>query len=222
MKEIRRALKSSGQTPDRLDQVVPIQSIPFLGDERAVRATFLSRPLHCVNLHYHGADAIYLGIDRDQESTRTIRVLYPAIAEGEEGHRFTLSPPIEVLEIPTCVDDDFTVLCMWGETGRRIVHVGDVGDLCVTGLSIPVGFDNQQHVVPVEEREVFSWRIPDSRRDLARYFAFDEATGVCAVALGSGRIWIVDPFSVTGMKDEDVPLKKIEFVSPFLSDEIMF
>ncbi|KAG8921833.1 hypothetical protein FRC00_008177, partial [Tulasnella sp. 408] len=212
--EIQRALKSAGQTPSRSNQVLPIQSIPFLGDEHAVRATFLSRPLHCTNLHYHGAGAIYLGIDRDKESTRTIRVLYPDISVREAGHRFMLSPPIEVLEISTSVDRDFTVLCMWGETGRRMVHVGDVGDLCVTGLSIPVGFETQQSVVPVEEREVFSWRIPDSRRDLARYFAFDEATGVCAVALGSGRIWIVDPFSVTGIRDEDVPLKKIEFRDP--------
>ncbi|KAG8918133.1 hypothetical protein FRC01_002029 [Tulasnella sp. 417] len=66
-------------------------------------------------------------------------------------------------------------------------------------------------LVEEQEREVFNWMIPDSHLDLARFHAFDEATGVCAVALGSGRIWIADPFYETELNNEDGPLKEIEF-----------
>ncbi|KIO17077.1 hypothetical protein M407DRAFT_229483 [Tulasnella calospora MUT 4182] len=150
---IHRALQLPRRTPNSIDEVLPTQCIPFRGLEHAVRATFLSRPLHCVDLPYHGTDAIYIGIDRDEKSSRTIRVLYPDTPDGAAGRKFTLSQPLVLLDIESWIGKDSTVLCMWGETGRRMVHVGDVGELCVTGLSIPVGFENERFVVPVEKRE---------------------------------------------------------------------
>ncbi|KAG8927322.1 hypothetical protein FRC00_002159 [Tulasnella sp. 408] len=214
MDAVRSAFQSSGQAPNSLSQVLPIQSIAFPGAEHVLRATLLRRPLHCVDLPYHSTDTIYLGLDRDKTSARTIRVLYPGVSDGAAGHGFTLSPPFEVFDMPTFVDGEPTVLCMWGETGRRMIHVDDVGELWVAGLSIPIGLGHEPFVMDVDDRTVISLEIPDSRLDLARYLAFDEVTGVCAVALGSGRIWIADPFCRDGLKDKDVPLTKIEFKNP--------
>lgn len=214
---IQHALQSFGQTPNEINQVLPTQSIPFPGSQHAVRVTFLSNPLHCVGLPYYGSDGIYLGLDRDERATRTIQLVYPDTSDGEN-RRFILSPPLPVLDIPICMSIDPTVCCLWGETGRRMVHVADVGGLIVRGLSVPVGFGAERFVVPVDERYVFSWKIPDSRRDLVRYLAFDEATGLCAVALGSGRIWILDPIRGTEFRDAETLIKDPKFVSPGVND----
>ncbi|KAG8906466.1 hypothetical protein FRC01_008007, partial [Tulasnella sp. 417] len=209
---INRALKSSGQLANGLNEVLPTQSIPFPEDEHVLRATFLSRPPHCEDLSYHGTDAIYLGMDRDKSSSRTIRVAYPDTSDGAESCGFALSQPFSMPDNISCIGDDRTVLCAWGEMGRRIVHVEDFLELHITGLSIPTRFGTERFVVEAHPREVFSWKIPDSSRDVARYLAFDEVTGVCAFAMGSGRIWIADPFCTgAGLKDQDVPLKRIEF-----------
>ncbi|KAG9032444.1 hypothetical protein FS837_002737, partial [Tulasnella sp. UAMH 9824] len=142
-----------------------------------------------------------------------MHVVYPNTTAGA-GCRFTLSPAQEILDIPNGMDSYSTTLCAWGETGRRMVHVGDFGELCVVGLSVPVGFGAERFAVPVEDRCVASWKIPYSRRDFARYLAFDEATGVCAVALASGRIWIADPARRTVFKDANAAIKKIKFKNP--------
>ncbi|KIO17076.1 hypothetical protein M407DRAFT_12507 [Tulasnella calospora MUT 4182] len=151
-----------------------------------------SAPLHWVGIPYCGPDAAYLGLDTNEEPTQAIHVVYPNTADGA-GCRFTLSAAQEVLDIPRFMGGNSTALCIWGETGRRMVHVDDFKGLSVLGLSVPVGFGAKSFVVPVEDRYMASWKIPYLRRDLACYLAFDEAMGVCAVALGSGRIWIADP-----------------------------
>ncbi|KAG8906465.1 hypothetical protein FRC01_008006 [Tulasnella sp. 417] len=218
---IHRALKSPGQPTNGLDEVFPTQSVPFPGGEWELRATFLNRPLHCEDPPYHGTDAIYLGIDRDQQASQTIRVVCPDTSDGAEGCSFAVSRLFSVLAIMPFVEDS-TVLCAWGGTGRRMVYVEDFQELCVggfqelqilvTGFCTPTGLINERFVFGAPGREVFRWKIPDSGRDVARYLAFDEVTGVCAFAMGSGRIWIADPFcNGVGPKDQDVPLEKIQF-----------
>ncbi|KIO25804.1 hypothetical protein M407DRAFT_24859 [Tulasnella calospora MUT 4182] len=208
---IQTSLQFFGQKLNRTNQVFPTQVIPYPGGQHVLRATFLNTPLHWVGRPSCGTDVVYLGLDRDdEESTRAIHAVYPNTSDGA-GSRFTLSPPQRMLNSPTCTGSDPTVLCMWGETGRRMVHVGDVRELCVFGLSVPIGFGVERFVVDVRERHVARWKIPYSRRDLARYLAFDEATGVCAVALGSGRIWIMDPIRGTDFKDANAPIEEIEF-----------
>ncbi|KAG8964379.1 hypothetical protein FRC05_003830, partial [Tulasnella sp. 425] len=58
------------------------------------------------------------------------------------------------------------------------------------------------------------WKIPYSRRDLVGDLAFDEATGLCAVALGSGRIWILDPIRGTGFRDTEILIKDLKLTDP--------
>lgn len=209
---IQNALQSFQHTLNISNKVFPTQSISYPANRHVLRATFLNTPLHWLGIPYCGPDSAYLGLDRDGDSARTMHVVYPN-ATGGAGCRFTLSPAQEMLDVLNGRDSYSTTLCMWGETGRRMVHVGDVGELCVVGLSVPVGFGAERFAVPVEDRCVGSWKIPYSRRDLARYLAFDEATGVCAVALASGRIWIADPARGSVFEDSDAPIKKIKSVS---------
>ncbi|KAG8905953.1 hypothetical protein FRC01_008187, partial [Tulasnella sp. 417] len=212
---IRDSLGLFGQKVDGTNQVFPTQVIPYPGGQHILRATFLNTPLHWVGHPYSGTDVVYIGLDTDSEAepTRGIHAIYPNTSDGA-GYTFTLSPPQRMLNSSTCVGYDPTVLCMWGETGRRMAHVRDERELCVWGLSIPVGFGAGRSLVLAEDRRVARWEIPDSSQDLARYLAFDEATGVCAVALGSGRIWIADPVRGTEFRDADIPIKEIEFSNP--------
>ncbi|KAG8945519.1 hypothetical protein FRC04_000722 [Tulasnella sp. 424] len=52
-----------------------------------------------------------------------------------------------------------------------------------------------------------SWMFPDIEFDLPRpgCVAFDEAAGICAAGVGSGRIWIGDAVPRWGMKKVDAP-----------------
>ncbi|KAG8968586.1 hypothetical protein FRC05_001511 [Tulasnella sp. 425] len=52
-----------------------------------------------------------------------------------------------------------------------------------------------------------SWKFPDMEFDLPRpgCVAFDEATGICAAGMGSGRIWIGDAVLRWEMKKVDAP-----------------
>ncbi|KAG8912575.1 hypothetical protein FRC00_004221 [Tulasnella sp. 408] len=210
---IQNALQSSQQTLNTNNKVFPLQSISYPVDQHILRATFLDTPLHWVGIPHCGPDSAYLGLDRDGDSARTMHVVYPNTTGGA-ACRFTLSPGQEILDIPNGMDSYSTTLCMWGETGRRMVHVGDFEELCLVGLSVPVGFGAERFAVPVEDRCAATWEIPYSRRDFARYLAFDEATGVCAVALASGRIWIADPARGTVFKEPDAPIKKIKSKTP--------
>ncbi|KAG8894455.1 hypothetical protein FRC01_012948, partial [Tulasnella sp. 417] len=42
------------------------------------------------------------------------------------------------------------------------------------------------------------WRITDHKsKDLVQHVVFDEATGTCAVGMGSGRIWVANLVTAT-------------------------
>ncbi|KAG8911085.1 hypothetical protein FRC00_007091 [Tulasnella sp. 408] len=91
-----------------------------------------------------------------------------------------------------------TIACCWGESGQRMLlavcHRARIQVICGVAPSNP-----DLPYPDFDDHVAFKWdAAPDGEKDLFAGFAFDEATGICAVATSSGRIWIDDfskPFS---------------------------
>ncbi|KAG9041134.1 hypothetical protein FS837_012692 [Tulasnella sp. UAMH 9824] len=85
-----------------------------------------------------------------------------------------------------------TIACCWGESGQRMLlavrHQARIQVICGVAPS------NSDLLYPAfDDHVAFEWyAAPDGEKDLFAGFAFDEATGICAVATSSGRIWIDD------------------------------
>ncbi|KAG8914600.1 hypothetical protein FRC00_012154 [Tulasnella sp. 408] len=103
-------------------------------------------------------------------------------------------------------ENQWTTAVRWGESGRRMVYVvGKPRQVFLHGIVISSALQNYRSDL---NRAVYKWTIPHGERDFARYLAFDEPTGVSAVAMASGNIWVADP---------NVPA--IEDASPFRQKE---
>ncbi|KAG8945510.1 hypothetical protein FRC04_000713 [Tulasnella sp. 424] len=90
---------------------------------------------------------------------------------------------------------DDMLFCAAGESGRRFSFVVDElprGGLSLCGISIPT--DLSQHDKASASRgRIGWWHIADKNsKDLVHHVVFEEATGACAIAMGSGRVWIAD------------------------------
>ncbi|KIO24196.1 hypothetical protein M407DRAFT_26391 [Tulasnella calospora MUT 4182] len=90
--------------------------------------------------------------------------------------------------------DPYTMLFYdLGQSGRRSVFVvDDRRGLSLCGVSVPLDLSGQARG-PAKMDYIGRWCITDSSsKDLVYHVAFEEATGTCAVAMGSGRVWIED------------------------------
>lgn len=92
-----------------------------------------------------------------------------------------------------------TVGLSWGTSARRMVYAVDTSDeVFLCGVSIPLDPTGLESRIPGMTRAVAEWPIPNGANDLPYHLVFEESTGVSAVAMASGRIWIMDPCAVVG------------------------
>ncbi|KAG8968595.1 hypothetical protein FRC05_001520 [Tulasnella sp. 425] len=132
-------------------------------------------------------DAIFLCVGKD--SGRHLYVAQPVNDNHTSPSTYRLFH-----EIGLFWSDPYSMLFYEsGESGRRSVFIVDEPrGLSLCGISIPA--DLSQHAEGSSERgRIGRWRITDSSsKDLIHHVVFEEATGACAVAMGSGRVWIAD------------------------------
>ncbi|KAG9041323.1 hypothetical protein FS837_012413, partial [Tulasnella sp. UAMH 9824] len=91
------------------------------------------------------------------------------------------------------------LLFEWGRSGSRIVALNDYAlemyftdpreddDSAVSSPGAIACRSNPNH-----GRALASWELPDDMEDIVRFVAFDEATGIVAVGMHSGRILVAD------------------------------
>ncbi|KAG8948777.1 hypothetical protein FRC00_008458, partial [Tulasnella sp. 408] len=90
------------------------------------------------------------------------------------------------------------LLLEWGLSGSRIVALNDYALEMYFGdprendrdISSPGGLACRLN--PNHGRALASWELPDDMEDIACFVAFDEATGIVAVGMHSGRILVAD------------------------------
>ncbi|KAG9044049.1 hypothetical protein FS837_008843 [Tulasnella sp. UAMH 9824] len=92
-----------------------------------------------------------------------------------------------------------TTAMNWGESTRRLAYVAnDIGKILLVGACMPSNpglFGSYQFNA---ERITKSWSIPEGGIDYAKSLAFDEYTGISAISMASGRLWIIDPVVTVG------------------------
>ncbi|KAG8935178.1 hypothetical protein FRC01_007411 [Tulasnella sp. 417] len=85
-----------------------------------------------------------------------------------------------------------TMACCWGGCGQRVLLAVSRG-ASIRVLCVMVPSDSNILYPEFSDHTAFRWFVvQDGEKDLLAGFAFDEATGVCAIATSSGRIWIDD------------------------------
>ncbi|KAG8915051.1 hypothetical protein FRC00_008389 [Tulasnella sp. 408] len=106
--------------------------------------------------------------------------------------------------------NQWTTAVRWGESARRMVYVvGKPRQVFLHGIVISSAL---QHYRSDINRAVYKWTIPHGERDFARYLAFDEPTGVSAIAMASGNIWVADP-NIPAVEDPS-PFRQKEATIP--------
>ncbi|KAG9046640.1 hypothetical protein FS837_003962, partial [Tulasnella sp. UAMH 9824] len=139
-----------------------------------------------------GEDTIYLSA----RGRLSGQILYVAqrIETADQGP--PTMPPTYVLLTPAvlfCLGPYPMLFYDPGQSGRRPVFVVDEPrglSLCEISVPRDLSWPTQGSA---KRGYIGWWRITDSSsRDLVHYVTFEEATGTCAIAMGSGRIWVVD------------------------------
>lgn len=109
-----------------------------------------------------------------------------------------------------------TAATSWGESARRLTYVvNDIEQILLVGAFIPsdpslFGIDGVH-----TERVTRLWSIPEGGIDYAQRLAFDEFTGIAAISMASGRLWVIDPAApeerrqIPGERPTPVSLKNL-------------
>lgn len=193
--------------------IQPFQRLPYLSgsvsegpqEVTAASAFFLAHNPKFLSLP-PDEDTIFLCVGKD--TGQHLYVAQPVMDKYTSPSTYRLIPQIGLFW-----SDPYNILFYEsGESGRRSVFIVDEPrGLSLCGISIPA--DLSQHAKGSSKRgRIGWWRLTDrSSKDLAHYVVFEEATGACAVAMGSGRVWIADlttseivPRSYTGRIDSPV------------------
>ncbi|KIO27698.1 hypothetical protein M407DRAFT_23012 [Tulasnella calospora MUT 4182] len=107
----------------------------------------------------------------------------------------------------------WTVAVCLGKSARRAVSVSATPErafLC--GISIPSDGDPLEDYTPYMDRIVTRWRIPHGEKDFTRYLGFDEPSGISAIAMASGHLWIMDP-NASPLESVD-PFSPVDLIRP--------
>ncbi|KAG8915536.1 hypothetical protein FRC00_003188 [Tulasnella sp. 408] len=162
-----------------------------LKETTIANAIFLTKNPQFVSLP-SGEDTIYLSA-QGRSSGQILYVAQP-VEITDQGP--LIIPPTYVLLPPTvlfCLGPYNMLFYDPGQSGRRPVFVVDEPrGLSLCGVSVPrdLSWPTQGSA---KRGYIGWWRITDSSsRDLVHHVAFEEATGTCAIAMGSGRLWVVD------------------------------
>ncbi|KIO33817.1 hypothetical protein M407DRAFT_229704 [Tulasnella calospora MUT 4182] len=88
-----------------------------------------------------------------------------------------------------------------GQSGRRLIFVTDEPyGLSLCGVAIPADLSGHRSTSSMRKDWVGWWRITDrSSKDLVQHVVFDEATGTCALGMGSGHIWVANMVTATAI-----------------------
>lgn len=177
------------------------QSLVYPGGEMANHVTVLVDPSESSEpSSWNGESGFCLGI-YVKRSTNWMR-LHVRLGAGSDSSTFTYSiqPLFDTMGLRT-------VACCWGGSGQRLLLAASYrASIQVICGGAP--FDSKFLYPDFEENIVSEWlAVPDGEKDLFAGFAFDEASGVCAVATCSGRIWI-DDFSLKQLLRPAMPQKR--------------
>lgn len=103
------------------------------------------------------------------------------------------------------------VAVSWGQSARRLVHVVNIGkEMLLMGACMPPDpslFKDYDYFV---DRITTKWSLPGGGADYPKLLGFDEVTGVSAVSMASGRIWVVDPLA----KAKEINMSREKLASP--------
>lgn len=88
------------------------------------------------------------------------------------------------------------VAVSWGGSARRLVHVVNIGKkILLMGACMPPDPSLFKRYDRFVDRITTTWSLPGGGADYPKLLGFDEFTGVSAVSMASGRIWVVDPLA---------------------------
>ncbi|KAG8918637.1 hypothetical protein FRC01_001750 [Tulasnella sp. 417] len=189
---ILTTLQSAGSS---IPQIQPFQKLTYLPgcprrthkDATIASARFLANNPGFTSLP-PGDDAIFFCA---QENILGQTLYVAQLTETTPG-----GPPTYMLLPPIILfwSDPYTMLFYdLGQSCRRSVFVvDDRRGLSLCGVFVPLDLSlRAQELAGIDS--IGWWRITDSTsRDLVHHVAFEEATGTCAVAMGSGRVWVAD------------------------------
>lgn len=184
-----RSLMKNGQEDSSLQEARATECLTYPEGETAHQVAFLSFPLPSLNGdHQDGEPVFCLGVYLSG-MTHWMRL---HVRLGPSPNSTTLTSSVDYLFHTTGFE---TVGCCWGESGQRML-VATVYRTAIRvhcGIVPPVVNPRRHPTRDFEDNTAFQWYpIPEGERDLFAGFAFDEASGVCAMATCSGRIWIDD------------------------------
>ncbi|KAG8976532.1 hypothetical protein FRB90_009138, partial [Tulasnella sp. 427] len=90
-------------------------------------------------------------------------------------------------------EDIWTVAMSWGDSARRMMRLDNApGGTYLTGISIGPGLGAPDVHEPRITKSIFRCQVPGGADDFAYQITFEESTGMSAIAMASGRIWIMD------------------------------
>lgn len=171
--------------------VQPIQRLPYpsnlLCGGLIVSATFLTASPTLLSSPHTGNDTFRLCILNG--ANRFLCIAQPQETTSETpGYRFSSSEGI-------LFPDPFSPMFFRvGASGRRLVFVAEESrGLSLCGVTIPVDLSGSRSSTTMRKEWIGWWRITDqTSNDLVQHVEFDEATGTCALGMGSGRVWVAN------------------------------
>ncbi|KAG9044051.1 hypothetical protein FS837_008845 [Tulasnella sp. UAMH 9824] len=184
------------------EAIKPSQSLEYPRAWTGSGLTFISSRPSWLRSKTRRRDEIYLSFTEDNLRSSIGLVAYKEDAGDVGGDVYQFEQPYYLFGAA----NQWTGAVRWGESARRMVYViGKPRQVFLHGAVIGSAL---QHYRSDINRAVYKWTIPHGELDFARYLAFDEPTGVSAIAMASGNIWVADP---------NVPA--IEDASPFRPKE---
>ncbi|KAG9032796.1 hypothetical protein FS837_002625, partial [Tulasnella sp. UAMH 9824] len=78
---------------------------------------------------------------------------------------------------------------VWGPSGQRFATLSDTLLSVSFTVKGPAASDPSR---TIPDNDIASWVIPGRLSDIPLFLDFDEKTGLCAAAMASGRIWVMD------------------------------
>ncbi|KAG8926085.1 hypothetical protein FRC00_003293 [Tulasnella sp. 408] len=204
--EVHSLMRNGREGP--LPKVVhPVQSFGYPGEETAQHVEVLDPPSGPSKHDLVNRESqLYLGIHLDRSANWTR--LHVRLDSDSSSATFTSSAQ---RLFNTRVLRPFA--CCWGESGEKILLATWYGTgwrvLCTVPQSVPdppspacgFGFSALWDASPKLEQDFFAG------------FAFDEASGICAIATSAGRVWIDDyskpPVSSCKLLEEGLHLEEI-------------
>ncbi|KAG8926084.1 hypothetical protein FRC00_003292 [Tulasnella sp. 408] len=196
--------------------VHPVQSFGYPGGETAHHVEVLDPPSGPLNFDLVNRDSqFYLGIHLNR-SAQWIR-LHVQLDSDSSSTKFTSST--QLLLNTRAVR---TFAYCWGVSGERILlavwYRPGWNVLCAVAPS-----DLNSCSPEYGDQVAVQWDAsPKLEQDFFAGFAFDDSSGMCAVATSAGRVWIDDyfkpPVATCKLLEEGLHLGEVEHYFPMMND----